>query len=157
MHRMGSLERIAFESAIRALDKQEKLVEEIRARTGILLAASSLAASLFGRDAFSDVQPLGLAITALVAFLVSLAASLTVLLPRSGFVFALSGSAVYEGLYEFAEDEAEIQRRLTYDLQRFWDDNDSRLSPLIMGFRIAALSLGVEVLALALLVSGKLA
>jgi hypothetical protein len=38
---MGDLERIAYESAVWALDKQEKVLEELRARTGILLGASS--------------------------------------------------------------------------------------------------------------------
>lgn len=46
-----TLENIAFASAERALDKQEKLLEELRARTGVLLAAASLAASFLGARA----------------------------------------------------------------------------------------------------------
>jgi hypothetical protein len=44
----GDLEKLAYDSALRALDKQEKVLEELRARTGILLATSSLAASFLG-------------------------------------------------------------------------------------------------------------
>jgi hypothetical protein len=46
-------ERLAFEAAQRALDKQERLLEELRSRTGLLLAVASLAASFLGREAFS--------------------------------------------------------------------------------------------------------
>jgi hypothetical protein len=53
---VSDLERIAYESAVRALDKQETVLEELRARTGVLLAASSLAASLLGGRAFDDLH-----------------------------------------------------------------------------------------------------
>jgi hypothetical protein len=71
-------------------------------------------------------------------------------------VFALPGSAVYEQLFEFREDVGEIYRRLSYDLQRFWDANDDLMHPVRRAFRIAAWSLVGEVLALTLLASGTL-
>lgn len=151
---MAELERIAYESAVRALDKQEKVVEELRARTGILLAASSLAASLLGTSALDDGHPFGLILLALAAFVVSLACSLFVLLPREGFVFAINGPEVYERLFAFREDPDELHRRLAYDLQRFWDGNEGRLHGVRQAFTFAAYALGVEVLALALAVSG---
>jgi hypothetical protein len=153
---MAELERIAYEAAVRALDKQEKVLEELRARTGILLAASSLAASLLGARAFGDLHPLSLIAVALGAFAGSLGASLYVLLPREGFVFALKGPALYEGLFEFRDDIDEVHRRLAYDLQRFWDANDELLRPVRNAFRLAAWALAAEVVALTLLVSGTL-
>ena len=51
---MPPLEEIAYDAALRALDKQEALVAELRARSGVLLGASSIAASLLaGRGATS--------------------------------------------------------------------------------------------------------
>jgi hypothetical protein len=44
----GEFEKLAYEAALRGLDKQENLLEELRTRTGVLLAASSLAASFLG-------------------------------------------------------------------------------------------------------------
>jgi hypothetical protein len=38
----GEFEKLAYEAALRGLDKQENLLEELRTRTGVLLAASSL-------------------------------------------------------------------------------------------------------------------
>jgi hypothetical protein len=45
----GEFEKLAYEAALRGLDKQEGLLEELRTRTGVLLAASSLAASFLGQ------------------------------------------------------------------------------------------------------------
>ena len=51
----GELERIAYEAALRSLDKQETLLNELRARTGLILAAASVAASFLGRSGSSRV------------------------------------------------------------------------------------------------------
>jgi hypothetical protein len=129
---IAELEQIAYDSALGALDKQEKVLEELRARTGILLAASSLAASLLGGRALDEFDPLWLAVTSSVSFITSLGASLFVLTPRSGFVFSLKGPAVHEELFEFREDPDGLHRRLSYDLQRFWDTNDCLLTPWLI-------------------------
>jgi hypothetical protein len=136
-------ERLAYEAAQRALDKQERLIDELRSRTGLLLAAASLAASFLGREAFAGDPKDGLAIIALVAFLVAVAASVYVLLPKSEkFVFALVGARVY--------------RRLAYDLDRFWDNNDVELQKLFRGFRLAAVALTAEIVVLIAMVSDNL-
>jgi hypothetical protein len=82
---MSSLETVAYDSALRSLDEQERVVDELRARTGLVLAASFL-----GRSAFAGGPPalLGLA---LAAFAVSIGTGVYVLLPKSTFVFALTG------------------------------------------------------------------
>jgi hypothetical protein len=150
-------ERLAYEAAQRALDKQERLIDELRSRTGLLLAAASLAASFLGREAFAEDPNDGLAILALAAFLVAVAASVYVLLPKAGkFVFALVGAGLYEGLYEVKNDLAEVYRRLAYDLDRFWDENDVELQKLFRAFRLAALALSAEIVVLIAMVSDNL-
>jgi hypothetical protein len=146
-------ERLAYESSLRALDKQEGLLEELRGRTGILLAASALAASFLGESAFRNASP-ALAALALLGFVASIAASVFILVPRSDrFVFAVSGPSVYVELFAFREDLPEVYRRLAYDLERFWNQNDDRLQPLFNAYRLGAVSLVVEILALVALVS----
>lgn len=147
---MSVLEQIAYDNAIRALDKQEKVLEELRARTGVLLAAASLAVSLLGGRAFDDHGPVVLLVVALAAFVLSFAMSLIVLWPRR-FVFDIDGPLVYERLYDVRHDTAEIHRTLAYQLQRFWNGNNALLAPVERAFRIAASSLVVEVIALAVL------
>ena len=142
---------------MRALDKQERLIDELRNRTGLLLAAASLAASFLGREAFAGYPKRGLAILALVAFLLAVGASVYVLLPKTGkFVFAMVGAGLYEGLYELKDDLGEVYRRLTYDLDRFWDDNDVELQKLFRAFRLAAIGLSAEIVILIAMVSDTL-
>jgi hypothetical protein len=150
-------ERLAYEAALRALDKQERLIEELRSRTGLLLAAASLAASFLGREAFAGDPKRGLAILALVAFLLAVGASVYVLLPKTGkFIFAMVGAGLYEGLYELRDDLGEVYRRLAYDLDRFWDDNDVELQKLFSAFRLAAVGLSAEIVILIAMVSDTL-
>ena len=150
-------ERLAYEAAQRALDKQERLLEELRSRTGLLLAAASLAASFLGREAFAEDPKRGLALLAVVAFLLAVGASVYILLPkRDKFVFALVGAGLYEGLYAVRHDLGEVYRRLAYDLDRFWDDNDTELQKLFTSFRVAAGGLAAEILVLIAMVSDNL-
>jgi hypothetical protein len=149
-------ERLAYEAAQRALDKQERLLEE-RSRTGLLLAAASLAASFLGREAFARDPKRGLALLAVLAFLMAVGASVYILLPkRNKFVFALVGARLYEGLYAVRDDLAEVYRRLAYNLDRFWDDNDAEMQKLFISFRVAAGALSAEILVLIAMVSDNL-
>jgi hypothetical protein len=153
---MSVLAEIAYESAVRALDKQERVLEEIRVRMTILLTASSIAVSLLGRSALEEPHPVAVVVAALCAFAASIGASVIVLLPRPGFVFAIDGPAVFEGLHQFRDQPPEVHRRLAYALNHLRDMNDRRLGPLITAVRIAAVALVVEIVALTLAVTSTL-
>ena len=152
----GSSRNLAYEAALRGLDKQEGLLEELRTRTGVLLAASSLAASFLGQQAFQHPSPRGLAIAALVAFVVSIAASVFILLPKKSLIFAEAGAGLYEGLYAFRDDMPEVYRRLAYDLDLFWDSNDTKIKWLTRAYTVAATALVVEILSLAALLGDNI-
>ena len=85
---------------------------------------------------------------ALGAFALSVVSSLYVLMPKRALVFSLAGSALYEGLFDFRDDMTEVYRRVTYDLDRFWEANDAKLQRLFLAFRVAAVALGIEVIVL---------
>jgi len=154
--RPPEFERLAHDAALRGLDKQEGLFSELRARTGILFAASALAASFLGQQAFEKPSSTTLTVLALAAFLISLGASMYVLFPKTDLTFSLAGSSVYEELYTYRDDLAEVHRRLAYDLDRFWESNDEVLGRLLVAFRIAAGALAAEVLLLVSLLAGTL-
>jgi hypothetical protein len=150
-------ERLAFEAAQRALDKQERLLEELRSRTGILLAAAALAASFLGREAFGGEPARGLAIAALASLVIAIGSSIYILVPKADrFVFAVVGSGLYEGLYDTRNDLSEVYRRLAYDLDRFWEANDAEMQKLITTFRVAAVALVAELLLLVAMVGDTL-
>lgn len=152
----GEFEKLAYEAALRGLDKQESLLGELRARTGVLLAASSLAASFLGQQAFRDPSPKGLAITALVAFGASVGASVFILLPRTTLIFAEAGAGLYEGLYALRDDMAEVYRRLAYELDRFWESNNGQIQWLSRAYSVAAGALVLETLSLAALLGDSI-
>jgi hypothetical protein len=147
----GDFEKLAYEAALRGLDKQEGLLEELRTRTGVLLAASSLAASFLGQQAFKDPHPHSLAIAALASFIVSIGASVFILLPKKDLIFALRGAGLYEGLYALRDDSAEVYRHLAYDLDRFWESNDHKIRWLSRAYTLAATALVVQIISLAAL------
>lgn len=140
----NGLPQLAFDASLRALDKQEQLLNEIRARTGLLVAASSLAASFLGEPALSEGRRV-VGILALAAFALSIGLSIYVLIPRKDMIFALSGPALYEALFPFRDDMDEIHRRLSYELHWFWVENDERMTGLTRAFRWAALGLAAEI------------
>jgi tetrahydromethanopterin S-methyltransferase subunit B len=152
----AEFEKLAYEAALRSLDKQETYVEELRARTGVLLAASSLAASFLGQQAFQSPGPRGLVIAALLAFVVSIGMDVFILLPKQGLVFAQTGPGLYEDGFLIRDDMPEVYRRLTYQLHEFWKANDAKIERLIRAFAVAAAVLVVEILALAALLGGNL-
>jgi hypothetical protein len=152
---VATLEQLAYDIALRSLEKQEALLTEIRARTGVLLAASSLAVAFLGRPALEDGNGV-LVVGALVAFAVSTVAAIYVLLPKPNLTFSLAGSRVYERLYEFRDDVSEVQRRLAYDLDRFWEENDDVLTRLFRWFTLSGLGLALEIVLLLAAVGGNL-
>jgi hypothetical protein len=149
------LAELAYDASLRRLDKQERLLEELRARTGLLLAAASLAASFLGRPAV-DADPWLPAALAFGAFALSIGASLYVLMPKKNLVFALVGSRLFEELYEYKAELPEVHRRLTYDLDRFWQQNDGTMQRVFGAFRVAAWALAAEVGLLLASLSGSL-
>lgn len=104
------LAKLAYEANLRALDKQESLLDEIRSRAGILLGASSLATSFLGQRAFQGSPAVGWSVVAIAAFVISIASSVYILLPKGSLVFSLVGTAIYEQLYEYRRDSVETYR-----------------------------------------------
>ncbi len=153
---MAEFEKLAYEAALRSLDKQEAYLEELKARTGALLAVSSIGASLLGQQAFQGPNPRGLVVAALLAFVISIGADVFVLLPKQDLVFGPKGFALYEKFFVICEDLPEVYRRLTYDLDRFWESNDTKIQRLRQAFTVAAIAFVVEILALTTLLGGNI-
>src|SRR3954454_4097533 len=74
---------LAFEEAGRALDAQERAVNELRSRAGVLIAAAAITTSFFGSRAVSGDGLSGWVWVAVIAFIVVGGCVLAVLWPRS--------------------------------------------------------------------------
>jgi hypothetical protein len=141
----ASLSHLAYATAVRALDRQERSLEELRARTGTLLAAASLVASFLGAQTIDRTNSLRtIEALALIALGVSIGACTYVLLPKQEFVFTLNGIRLYETLYAYRDDEGELHRRLAYWLEGYWRDNQAKIDELARWFFAAALGLVLQ-------------
>jgi hypothetical protein len=149
---VGVLEQIAYEAALRALDKQESLVSDVRSRAGLLLGSASIAASFLAQAGASHL----LFATALGSFMVLVGAALRVLLPTARLGFTLSGAVVYERLRAARDDPAEVYRELLYEADRLWGRNDLALRPVFRAYQLAGFALAVETLSLVLLATGTI-
>jgi hypothetical protein len=129
------LAELSYDAGVRALDLQERAVEQLRARTGTLLAASSLIASFLGAQTIAHRSGLGvLGGLALVSLVASIGLSVYILLPKKEFTFSLSAPQMYEQLFAVRDDEEEVRRRLVYWLEVYsagQPGQDRRLGPLL--------------------------
>ena len=147
---MSALEQLAHDIAQRALAQQEAALEELRARTGTLLTASSLIASFLGAEAIGRGGLSVWIVGALGAFVGSVLLSIYVLLPKDDLIFALDAPVAYEALYELRDDEGELLRRVAYWTQSFRSRNQPTIDRLTRAFRMAGVALVAEIVLLAL-------
>jgi hypothetical protein len=138
---MPTLEQTVYDIAIRALSQQEQTLNELRARTGVLLTASALIASFLGAQTVARSGFSVWVIFALTAFSVSIGLSVYALLPKRGLIFALNAAEVYTALVDLRDDEAAWQRQIAYWLQTFRQGNHATVRRVTRVFEVAALAL----------------
>jgi hypothetical protein len=138
----NGVERLAYDLSMDEVRRQEKALDELRARTGTLLTASSIVASFLGSSAVLRHGHVLLTVLGFAAFAVSIAASAFVLLPKEGLNFTLRGSVLLreeEGL-----PLAELHRRLAYWLDGYYDSNQDTIERLYSAFQIATVAVLAE-------------
>lgn len=135
------LAEVAYKSAAQALAQQDAALNELRSRTGVLLAADAVTASFLGAAAIKNGTINTTGILALICFVLSIGAALYVLLPRKGMRFSLSGPVVYTSLYGHRDDPEELHRRLAYWLEEFWVSNQDVMDRVYPFFTAAVILL----------------
>jgi hypothetical protein len=147
---MASLEETSYDIAVRALEQQERSLDELRRRTGSLLTAASLVTSFLGSQAIARHGLSGWIVAALVAFAALVVLAAFVLLPKRDLVFALDAPATYHALYAVSDDENEICRRLAFWLQSFRGLNQESIRRTGRAFEVACTALTTEIALLGL-------
>jgi hypothetical protein len=146
---LSELAKLAYEMSLRTLSLQEASLNELRARTGTLVAAASLVTSFLGGASISRNGFDAWSVVALVTFVLSIGAATWVLLPRKDYlIFSIHGSKLFE--QEIRDDVfaiGETHRRLAYWLDGFHDDNDPKINSLFNCYRGATALLLLEVVA----------
>lgn len=147
-----------YDLALRALEEQERQVTSLRSRTGTLVAAAAVAATLLGREVFAGAHPDGVVEwvacgTGLVALAVVLGASVY-LLRSHDLTFSMDAAATFEEAEAggaLGDDDAEgLQIGLTYGLASIQAGNSATVQALKTAFAWALGGLVVEILGLGL-------
>jgi hypothetical protein len=146
---MSTREELAYAESVRALDHQARALDELRSRTGLLLAAASIVASFLGAQALDGSDLDALASLGLLAFLAVIALSIPILMPRSEWLFAMSAKVLFTHPdwveIERAGGVTAMQRHLAEAMEVNWDANKLKLDLLFRRFTFAAGALGAEV------------
>jgi hypothetical protein len=128
----NNLEELAYELSVRALQRQETVLDELRSRTGILLTATALVASFLGARALTDGWP-WLAAPGFLGALVTIVLSVYVLAPKTNLTF-VQGVRAYEHFVRMHADLREAQRTLAYWNHGAWENNQLVIDRLILCF-----------------------
>jgi len=130
---------LAFDEAQRSLTRQEESLDELRSRTGTLVAAAAVAVSFLGASAasggFSLAGQLGI-----LAFIALSTLAVVILLPFHGWVFDNKVGELFTTYIE-ADDPADIvemHRDLALHHAKHIADNEILLNRLYWAFRVAA-------------------
>lgn len=140
---------VILDEARRGMTIQVAALDELRSRTGLLLAASSLSASFLGSAAATRNVSLGLVGgLAIVAFVVAIGACIRILWPtRDGWTFVTSAKVLAEDWIDHDYgDTCKMERFIAEKLEEYFDANKGRLDPLYEWFRAAAFAVGFEVI-----------
>lgn len=142
-----TVERIAYQESVRGLEMQVRELDELRSRTGLLLAAASVVTSFLGAEVLKQDGMTTLAVLAILAFLGVVACTLVILSPRTGWHFVQSAKKLLEDWTgeDSYGDFAAMQRFLAEHLEDEWDHNHEKLGRLYCLFQIAIGLLGVEI------------
>lgn len=139
--------QLAYEESVRSLQLQSASLDDIRARTGILVSALALSASFLGARSLDLYGFIAWNWAAIVAFAVAGGACLAILWPRGRWKFTSNAKTIIEDVEkgEFA-DVDQMHAFYAKTNQEDWEANSKdRLRWLFWFFRIAVLGLILQV------------
>jgi hypothetical protein len=142
-------EEIAYRESERMIATQIQSFDELRSRTGLLLAATAVTGSFLGAAALERDHDLnGLGILALLVFAIGIGACLYVLWPqRDAYKFVLSPNILLDswtdGRYG---DPVAMKRFIARKREEHYDQNKKKIDRLFTAFRVASVAIGVEVI-----------
>ncbi len=142
--------RLAYDEALRSIGHQEKALDELRSRAGLLLAALSVATSFLGGAAV-DAHGFGpMAGVAIGLFAAAGLVLVSLLLPRTGWMFRFDPAAIIGDYVETEEPTkpatiSAMHRDLALHLGDNCVANEDRIDRLWRRFQLACTLMVVEV------------
>jgi hypothetical protein len=144
MDQVDATIELALEEARRALTYQAGSVDELRSRTGLLLAAAAITSSFLGSAAANQGHLGGLGIAAVVAFVAAVGSCLYILWPHE-WTFVTGPRKLLEDWADTERDQ-DVRRFLAECLEDHYDRNKEQTDRLMKWFQLAAVSVGAAVI-----------
>jgi len=139
---------LAYRESVRAIEMQARSLDELRSRTGVLLAGASIVASFLGSQALRSSSFDIFTGLALVSFVAVLSICIAILWPRHEWKFALGANVLLEDWTgeNPCGDEQAMQAFVARQIETNWFANRQRIHDMLVLFQWAAVALGAEVL-----------
>lgn len=139
-----TLAELTYEQAQKALEQQERQVNELRQRTGTLLGAAALTESFFGAAALGRDGVALPVVLAGIALAVTVLSGLYVLYPHE-LKFASDARRLYDRLAPDRDDPERLHLRLAFGLRDAREQNGKRVAQLLRCLSIAAGALVIQI------------
>ena len=130
------------------LSQQSEVLESVRSRASLLIAAASVVTALLAGPTFDlRREPTLGSLLAIAVFLVSVTFALAIVWPRKGWNFRLGIKEVVDRIEQHPETNlAALHRRLAILNEQSYESNEKKIASLFRLFRWAAVALVVDVL-----------
>jgi hypothetical protein len=140
------LAKLILDEAVRGLDMQSETLNELRNRTGVLIAAATIASALLGATALQR-HPVtyGVNLAAVCVFGVVVFFCLCVLWPSDKWAFVYGAKTLDETYYERSVDPTQACRSMALGHANHRDANKRKLKRRFGFFLVACVALTGDV------------
>jgi hypothetical protein len=136
-----TIPELTYDLSLRGLTQQETSLNELRSRTGVLLAATAIAIALLGGRSLDDGARTALDLAGVALAVVSFLLSVFVLAPKARYLATADAAAVHEYLKGQNADVAEAMEGLVYTNREAWEENQALIDRLVQLYRWACFEL----------------
>jgi hypothetical protein len=139
--------KLIYDESVRALAQQEVVLNELRTRTGVLLAAASVSSAFLGGQALARQGHFsGWNIAALACFGTVVALSLIVLLPTGGWIFTHQIPVLLKEYIEPGRSLDYMHENLASENYDCRKNNSKKCKRRFIAFQVACVALGADIL-----------
>jgi hypothetical protein len=138
--------KLVYDEAVRGWSLQSSVLDELRSRTGVLLAAASVAAALLGSADLEKHQEFTvIGLFALGAFILVVLGCLWVLWPKGDWTFSHDARSTLDAYLGDDSGLNDMYENLAIKTEEYRDENDRKLSTQFCAFRVASFALGASI------------
>jgi hypothetical protein len=136
-----SISELTYELSLRSLTQQEAALNELRSRTGVLLAATAIAIALLGGRALEDGGRTVIDLAGGTLAILSFMLSVFVLAPKRDFAFVVDAGEVHDTFTREGVGLDDAHAALVYWNREAWEENQLVIDGLVRAFRWARVTL----------------